>query len=281
MRYGIIISLSNVRDLVEAACEAEAAGWDALFVADALAIGTDKFPDMPWVDPWAALAAIAARTERIRIGTLLTPPSRRRPWKLAREVATLDQLSNGRMILSVGLGAAEHDGGFFKVGEAMDLKTRARLLDESLDILAGLWSGKPFSYAGEHYHVDKLSMLLPPVQQPRVPIWVVGVWPKEKSMQRALQWDGLIAQRYKGSPSDPRLTVDEVRTIKAYVDEHRTAATPFDILAGGATGSKSRKRAIETVRPYIEAGATWWVEENWGSEEKMRASVRQGPPRVD
>ncbi|MFL6212478.1 MAG: LLM class flavin-dependent oxidoreductase [Blastocatellia bacterium] len=281
MRYGIIISLSNVRDLVDAACDAEAAGWDGVFVADALAIGTDKFPDMPWFDPWVALAAIAARTERIRIGTLLTPPSRRRPWKLAREVATLDQLSNGRMILSAGLGAAEHDGGFFKVGEAMDLKTRAQLLDESLDILAGLWSGKPFSYAGQHYHIDRMSMLPPPVQQPRVPMWVVGVWPKEKSMQRALKWDGLIAQRYGASPSDGRLTPDEVRTIKAYVDEHRQAATPFDILSGGSTLGKSRKRAKEMVRSYIEAGATWWVEENWASEEKLRAHVRQGPPRVE
>ncbi|HKP13104.1 MAG TPA: LLM class flavin-dependent oxidoreductase [Blastocatellia bacterium] len=281
MRYGIILSLGDVCDLVELACEAEAAGWDAVFVADALAIGTDKFPAMPWFDPWVALAAIAARTERIRIGTLLTPPSRRRPWKLAREVATLDQLSKGRMILSVGLGAANDDGGFFKVGEATDLKTRARLLDESLDILAGLWSGEPFSYAGEHYQVERMSMLPPPVQRPRVPIWVVGVWPKEKSMRRALRWDGLIAQRYGGSPADGSLKPEEVRTIKAYVDEHRQATTPFDILAGGSTLGKSRKRAAEIVRPYIEVGATWWVEEIWASEEKVRARVHQGPPRVE
>ncbi|MFL6275691.1 MAG: LLM class flavin-dependent oxidoreductase [Blastocatellia bacterium] len=282
MRYGIVLSLGNACDLVDLACEAEAAGWDGVFVADAMAMGSDHFPDMPWFDPWVVLAAIAVRTERIRIGTLLTPPSRRRPWKLAREVATLDHLSKGRMILSVGLGAADDDGGFFKVGEATDLKTRARLLDESLDILAGLWSGQPFSYAGEHYHIDKMSMLPPPVQEPRVPVWVVGVWPKEKSMRRALQWDGLIAQRYGGSPADGSLTVDEIRTIKAYVDEHRTATTPFDILAGGSTGNKSRKRAVETVRPYIEAGATWWMEEAWASSEaKLRARVRQGPPRVE
>ena len=281
MRYGIVISLANVCDLVEAACEAEAAGWDAVFVADAIGIGTDQFPDMPWFDPWVALAAIAARTERVKIGTLLTPPSRRRPWKLAREVATLDQLSNGRVILSVGLGAAEHDGGFFKVGEAMDLKTRAQLLDESLDIVAGLWSGEPFSYAGEHYHVDRMSMLPPPVQRPRVPVWVVGVWPKEKSMRRAISWDGLIAQRYGASPADGRLKPEEVRTIKAYVDEHREATTPFDILAGGSTLGKSRKKAAEIVRPYIEAGATWWVEEIWAGEEKVRSRIRQGPPRVE
>jgi hypothetical protein len=126
-----------------------------------------------------------------------------------------------------------------------------------------------------------MTMLPPSVQQPRVPIWVVGVWPKEKSMRRALQWDGLIAQRYGGSPADGRMKPEEIRTIKAYVDEHRQATTPFEILAGDSTLGKSRKRAKEIVRPYIEAGATWWIEENWNSEAKIRAHVRQGPPRVD
>jgi hypothetical protein len=119
------------------------------------------------------------------------------------------------------------------------------------------------------------------VQQPRVPIWVVGVWPKEKSMRRALKWDGVILQRYGGSPADGRMKPEEIRTIKAYVDEHRQATTPFDILAGDSTLGKSRKRAREIVRPYIEAGATWWIEENWASEGKLRAHVRQGPPRVE
>jgi len=281
MRYGIIISTGDVGELAELAREAEAAGWDGVFIADALGIETKGFPASPWYDPWVALAAVALRTERVQIGTLLTPPSRRRPWKLAREVATLDHLSNGRMILSVGLGAAKDDGGFYKVGEAMDLKTRARLLDESIDIVAGLWSGKPFSYDGEHYHVDQMTLLPPPVQQPRVPIWVVGVWPKEKSMRRALLWDGIIPQRYGASPGDARLKPEEVRAIRAYVDEHRQAKTPFDILAGGATLGKSRKRAVEIVRPFIEAGATWWVEEVWASGDKVRARVRQGPPRAD
>jgi Luciferase-like monooxygenase len=281
MRYGIIISTGDVRELSEMACEAEAAGWDGVFIADALGIETKDFPATPWYDPWVALAAVALRTERVQIGTLLTPPSRRRPWKLAREVATLDHLSNGRMILSVGLGAAEDDGGFYKVGEAMDLKTRARLLDESIEIVAGLWRGKPFSYDGEHYHVDRMTLLPPPVQQPRVPIWVVGVWPKEKSMRRTIEWDGIIPQRYGASPGDARLKPDEVRAIKTYVDEHRQATTPFDILAGGATLGKSRKRATEMVRPFIEAGATWWVEEVWASGDKVRARIRQGPPRAD
>lgn len=280
MQYGIVISVSDVRELVNLACEAEAAGWDGVFIADAIGIEAKGVPASPWFDPWIALAAMAERTERVRLGPLITPPSRRRPWKLAREAATLDHLSNGRVILSLGLGAAEHDGGFYKVDEAMDLKTRAQLLDESLDIIAGLWSGKPFSYDGEHHHVDAMTLLPPPVQQPRLPIWVVGVWPKEKSMRRAIAWDGIIPQRYGASPAEARMKPDDVRALKAYVEEHRQAATPFDILAGGSTPSKSRKRAIEIVRPFIEAGATWWLEENWtASAAKVRARIQQGPPR--
>jgi alkanesulfonate monooxygenase SsuD/methylene tetrahydromethanopterin reductase-like flavin-dependent oxidoreductase (luciferase family) len=280
MQYGIIISVNEVRKLVELACEAEAAGWDGVFIADAIGIEVKEFPAAPWFDPWIALAAMAERTERVRLGPLITPPSRRRPWKLAREVATLDHLSSGRVILSLGLGAAEHDGGFYKVGEAMELKTRAQLLDESLAIIDGLWSGETFSYDGEHYHVDAMTQLPPPVQQPRVPIWVVGVWPKEKSMRRAIAWDGIIPQRYGASPAEARMQPDDVRALKAYVDEHRQATTPFDILTSGSTAGKSRKRAVEIVRPFIEAGATWWLEEDWmASEAKVRARIQQGPPK--
>src|SRR5204863_4018588 len=119
-------------------------------------------------------------TTRVRIGAVLTPVSRRRPWKLARETVTLDHLSHGRLVLPVGLGALD-DGGFGKVGEPTDRKTRAELLDEGLAILTGLWSGQPFSFHGEHYQVEELTFLPPPVQSPRIRIWVVGLWPHERS----------------------------------------------------------------------------------------------------
>src|SRR5215831_16462989 len=240
MKYGIEIPGGEPRTVGDLAHEAELAGWDGVFIADALAIGVKGQPDMPWFDTQVALTVIAMRTERIRIGTFIAAITRRRPWKLAREIMTLDHLSAGRLILGVGLGAAEDDGGFYKVGEAMALKTRAEILDETLAILTGLWTGKPFTFKGAHYSVDKLSMIPAPVQKPRIPIWVPGVWPKEKSMQRALRWDGIIPQKYKGSPADiPR--PEDTRNVAAYVDKNRTGDSEYDIIAGGSTPGKSRK----------------------------------------
>ena len=100
-------------------------------------------------------------------------------------------------------------------------------------------------------------MLPPPVQSPRIPIWVPGVWTKEKSMQRALRWDGIIPQKYK---SMARMTPAEVRELKQFVNEHRSLTTPFDIVVGGTTPGGNRKRAATIMRPFAEAGATWWLE---------------------
>jgi alkanesulfonate monooxygenase SsuD/methylene tetrahydromethanopterin reductase-like flavin-dependent oxidoreductase (luciferase family) len=193
---------------------------------------------------------------------------------------TLDHLSGGRLILGVGLGAAEHDGGFYKVGEVMDLKGRAEIMDETLAILEGLWKGKPFSFKGAHYHVDKLSMIPTPLQKPRIPIWVPGVWPREKSMQRALRWDGIIPQRYKGSPSD-RARPEDTSDIASYVRKNRKGRSGFDIIAGGSTSGKNRKKAVEKVRPFAEAGATWWIESVWAGGDKLRARIKEGPPRIE
>jgi alkanesulfonate monooxygenase SsuD/methylene tetrahydromethanopterin reductase-like flavin-dependent oxidoreductase (luciferase family) len=230
MQYGFVLEGGDVSTIGELTSEAEAAGWDGVFIADAVALEIKGHPPFPWFDPWIALTMMAMRTRRVRIGTLITPVSRRRPWKLARETVTLDHLSNGRVTLGVGLGAANDDGGFYKVGEATDLKVRAQLLDEGLDVLAGLWSGQPFSYSGEHYKVEEMTMLPTPVQTPRIPIWVVGVWPKERSMRRALRWDGIIPQKYK---SMEHLTPAEVRAMKQFIDERREQVTPFDIIVGG------------------------------------------------
>ena len=280
MKYGIEIQGGEPRTVGDLAHEAEEAGWDGVFIADALAIGFKGQPDMPWFDTQVALAVIAMRTQRISIGTLIVAVTRRRPWKLAREIMTLDHLSGGRLILGVGLGAAEHDQGFYKVGEEMDLKRRAEIMDETLAILIGLWSGKPFTFKGTHYKFDKMTMIPRPVQKPRIPIWVPGVWPKEKSMQRALRWDGIIPQKYKGSPADTAKPED-TREIAAYVAKNRRAKSTFDIIAGGSTPAKSPKKAAEKVRPFAEAGATWWIESVWSGEAKLRARIKAGPPRIE
>jgi hypothetical protein len=279
MKYGFVIDGGEANAISELSRDAEAAGWDGVFIADAVDIGMPNSPPFPWFDPWIVLAAMALCTERIRIGTMITPVPRRRPWKLARETVTLDQLSKGRLIFGAGLGAAEDDGGFYKVGEAMDIKVRASRLDEGLAILVGLWSGKPFSFSGDHYKVKEMMMLPTPVQTPRIPVWVPGVWTKEKSMRRALRWDGIIPQKYK---SMERMTPAEVQELKKLVDNNRSVSTPFDIVVGGTTPGGNRKRAAVKVGPFAEAGATWWLESmmmfSW---DKIVKRVKQGPPRLD
>ncbi|MDQ6662695.1 MAG: LLM class flavin-dependent oxidoreductase, partial [Chloroflexota bacterium] len=265
----------------ELAVEAEAAGWDGVFIPDCIAIETEDFPPQPTYDPWIVLAIMAVHTKRVHLGTMLTPVSRRRPWKLAHETVTLDHLSNGRLILPVGLGAAGDDAGFYKVGEEMDMKARAQLLDECLDILNGLWSGQPFSYNGQHYHIQEMTLLPPPVQSPRIPVWVVGAWPRMKSMQRALRWDGILPTKKDGS--DEPMTPADIQAMKAFVDKHRTSTTSFDIVWEGETPGGNREQATSIVQPWAEAGATWWMESRWGSDvtlDDVQRRIQQGPPRI-
>lgn len=271
-KYGFIITSGDPHTVAELAGEAEEAGWDGVFYWDGICIG-----DMETYDPWIVMAAMAMRTERVRIGAVITPPARRRPWKLARETMTLDHVSGGRLVLPVGLGALD-DGGFSKVGEPVDKKVRAALLDESLEILTGLWGGEPFSYEGEHYRLEEMTFRPPPVQRPRVPVWVVGAWPSKKSMNRALRYDGVLAATTRGG-----VTPEDVREIRAYADENRPAGVPFDIVVEGETPGDDPEEAVSVVRPFVEAGATWWVESPWSppnEPEDLRRRIRQGPPRV-
>jgi len=266
MKYGLHMPNIDARTLAELAHEGEAAGWDGLFVWDGI-----------WgIDAWVSLAAVAIRTERMRIGTIITPPSRRRPWKLASEAVTLDHLSNGRFILPVGLGAP--DTGFDKVGEETDRKTRAQMLDESLEIMTGLWRGQPFSYEGHHYQVRDVTFSPTPVQSPRIPIWVVGAWPRPKSMRRVIRYDGILPEGI-ARPAD-------LRQMKQYIETHRTETTPFDIVFQGDTPGDNPVKAAEIIRPWAEAGITWWLEAIWdkpmnrGGIEGMRARIKQGPPKL-
>lgn len=282
MQYGFVFPNGDVHSIAEMAAEAEEAGWDGVFIPDCIYIDSESDHKMPGFDPWIVLAAMAMRTKRVRIGTMLTAPSRRRPWKLARETATLDQLSNGRLVLPVGLGALD-DAGFTRVGEVIDRKTRAQMLDESLEILAGLWGGQTFSFKGEHYSVQNLTFLPPPVQSPRIPIWVVGAWPKMKSMRRVLRWDGLLPNMLNDDGSFAEITPADLRDMKRFIDEQRTETTPFDIIWEGRTPGEDREKAAAIVRPWAEEGATWWMEAMWtapNGPDDVRKRVRQGPPCI-
>lgn len=276
MRYGFVIPGGDVEALIEMAQEIEAAGWDAVFVGDGV-YGTD---------PWIALAAIAVRTTRVRLGPLVTPASRRRPWKLASETATLDRLSHGRVILPVGLGAI--NTGFEQVGERTDRTLRAQLLDEGLEVVTRFWSGQPFDYDGRHYHVHwDMQWSYSPVQRPRIPIWVVGAWQRERSLSRAVRYDGVLAVKMDVSGPSSGMTADDIRALKQFITERRERGIggepPFDIVLEGVTPLGDRAGADEAVRPLAEAGATWWIESMWdepGGLDVVRARIRQGPPKV-
>jgi hypothetical protein len=257
---------------------AEAAGWNAIFVPDGIAIQGFNGQPMAMYDPWVMLAAIAARTQRIQMGPLIAAVPRRRPWTLAKQTSTLDRLSNGRLIFAAGLGAAPDDGGFSKVGEPLDLKTRADLMDECLAIVDSLWTGKPCSFSGKHFRVDDMTMFPPPVQKPRIRTWVVGVWPREKSMNRVLRWDGIVVQKYKGQPGQKTDPAD-IQAVREFVEKNRKLSTAFDIVAGGATPKKNPQSVLPYVKSLADAGATWWIEEMWGLQEKdYLPRIQQGPP---
>ncbi len=277
LKSGLVFPGGPARTAAEFAREAEKAGWDGFFVWEPV-----------WgVDAWVTLAAAAMRTRRIRLGTMITPLSRMRPWKLASETVTLDHLSNGRVILAVGLGAT--DTGFESFGEVTDRKTRAELLDEGLEVLTGLWRGQPFHYDGKHYKIKEATFFPPPppVQSPRIPIWVVGAWPRAKSMRRVLRYDGLLPNPMTPEGKHRKLTPKDIREMKAFVEANRTETTPFDIVVEGTTPGGNGKRAAAIVRKWADAGATWWIEAMWGTVGKrdglkaVLQRIQQGPPKLE
>jgi alkanesulfonate monooxygenase SsuD/methylene tetrahydromethanopterin reductase-like flavin-dependent oxidoreductase (luciferase family) len=287
MRFGITVpafaDFSDPRTLAELAHDAEVAGWDGFFIWDAVFFDPTFHPI---ADPWVSLAAVALNTQRMRIGTMVTPIARRRPWKLARETVSVDRISNGRLILGVGLGdPVQWDFGFFM--DETDSKIRAQRLDEGLEILKGLWSGEPFSYQGEQYNVKEVIFRPTPVQSPRIPIWVGGWWPNKPPLRRAARWDGVCPAKWGGT-----ITPDEWRDLLAYIQKYRITDSPFDAVHSGATPGDNLTQAAELVESYAEAGVTCWIEPvdpwrfGWSFEVPwdpeatilMRERIRQGPP---
>jgi alkanesulfonate monooxygenase SsuD/methylene tetrahydromethanopterin reductase-like flavin-dependent oxidoreductase (luciferase family) len=265
MKFGFVVPWGDAADVADMAVAAEANGWGALFVWEGL-YGTDA---------WVSLAVAATRTTHLRLGTMLTPVSRRKPWELASQVATVDRLSGGRVILTVGLGAI--DSGFEAFGEQTDRKIRAELLDESLDIMQGLWTGKPFGYEGAHYRLQPSDFpsIGHTVQTPRPPIWCVGALGREKSMTRVAKLDGLVPQ-----------VIDEHGARQPSLDELAAAVAglrpvvgerPFDVVV-------EANDAEHSPAAWAAAGATWWIESMWGAMSEADPvgaamdRLEQGPP---
>jgi alkanesulfonate monooxygenase SsuD/methylene tetrahydromethanopterin reductase-like flavin-dependent oxidoreductase (luciferase family) len=282
MHYGLTLPITGVdgslSHLVDLAQLAEDAGWNGVFLEDYIVYWAgDQYP---LYDPWLTLAAMAMRTSRIRLGITITPLARRRPWKVAREAITLDHLSRGRLIVGVGLGDS-HDKSFTGVsGEALDPRVRAEMLDEGLEILTGLWTGQPFSYTGKHYQVREMTMLPVPLQQPRIPVWVGGFWPRQRPALRAARWDGFCAAKVDPSGKYARLSPEDVPAMQAFFTQHQSATTPFEIITEGSTPGHDLAAAADMVRPFAEAGLSWWIESLPDGADAMRRRVRQGPPRT-
>ena len=288
MKHGFIFTGTEPNLAVELAPLAEESGWDAFFVWEGI-----------WAtDPWATLAAAAMVTDRIRLGTMLTPVPRRRPWELAGQTMTVDRLSNGRVILSAGLGVPQkYEPRFWIFEDDPGRKLRAELLDEGLELMQHLWRAEPFEYHGEHFHAHRTHTMLPPaiVQHPRIPTWVVGVWPRMKSMRRVAQYDGWIPNYAppnadgvdpveQGRTYTPEIAAEAIAWIHAEREKAGLADRPFDITQEGTTGGVDKVADAAVVRPWADAGVTWWLEADWNvAADKVadysRTRIIAGPPR--
>lgn len=278
MRYGFVMSTGDARDVADAAVLAERAGWDGIFTWEAV-----------WgVDAWVSLTAATMVTGRIRLGTMLTPLPRIKPWDLASRVSTLDRLSGGRVQLAVGLGALHEGWTAFEADEGR--RTRAEKLDEGLAVYDGLMQGQPFAFSGKHYRVRPTDFVLPPppVQRPRVPVWVVGAHPAPRSMARAARWDGLLPN-YVGdggaaAPATPDLLARAVAACRAAREGAGMTWEGYDVVVEGTSAPGAA--GWRTVEPWARAGGTWWIEADWsgytGATDalaRLRARIEAGPPR--
>ncbi|HUH07431.1 MAG TPA: LLM class flavin-dependent oxidoreductase [Egibacteraceae bacterium] len=281
IRYAIGVpavgEYGDPRVIAELAREADQSGWDGFFIWEHVLYHE---PSTAVVDSTVALAAAAMVTDHVRLGAMVTPIARRRPWKLARETASLDVLSGGRLVLGAGLGSMDEEYAAF--GEDADPRVRAEKLDEGLEILAGLWSGEPFSFAGRHLRVESAQMRPPPLQTPRIPVWVGGRWPNKAPFRRAARWDGVMPT-HSDYPLGETMPPADLRAALEYIAAHRAAPAPFDVVLEGRTDGSDPEAAAEKVRPYIEVGITWWVEAlGWwrGPLATARERIGQGPPRA-
>jgi alkanesulfonate monooxygenase SsuD/methylene tetrahydromethanopterin reductase-like flavin-dependent oxidoreductase (luciferase family) len=249
------------------AADAEEAGWHGLFVWDHVRW---REPVAAVADPWITLAAVATATERIRLGPMVTPLARRRPVKVARETASLDLLSRGRLTLGVGLGSDRFGEEFSRTGEQLDDGVRAQMLDESLAILAAAWSGDAFDHRGDHYRSQGISFRPRPAQQLGPRVWVAGFPGKARPRRRAARHDGFFPVNLT-HPDQLAEAVSHITELRAGAGSGR----PYDVAVG--------LPADADLAPYAQAGATWWMtdfEPDTVTLDEVRSVLRNGPARL-
>ena len=267
---------SNPSLLADLAEEAEQAGWDGYFLWDVLPSNGSAVT----VDPWIALAAMAVKTKSIILGPMITPLARRRPWKVALEALSLDHLSNGRLILGVGLGATSN---YETWGEGSSPKILAQKLDESLEIITKLWSGETISHDGAHYKIHLAQYSKRPIQHPRIPIWVAGYWPNKAPMRRASAWDGAFPFKGDMQNYNEMLSPAQVKDIIAYISLHRNISSPIEIAHAGVLTGERTPEQVNLIKEYADAGIDWWMEHIYPDRftlEEVRQWIRKGPPEI-
>jgi alkanesulfonate monooxygenase SsuD/methylene tetrahydromethanopterin reductase-like flavin-dependent oxidoreductase (luciferase family) len=254
--------LSDPLVVARLAADAEAAGWHGVFVWDHLRW---EAPVRRVADSWITLAAIACATERIRLGPMVTPLPRRRPVKVARETATLDVLSGGRLTLGVGIGEDRFGREFSKTGEQLDDRVRGQMLDEALEILTAAWSGEPVHHQGDHYTVDDVEFLPRPVQRPGVPVWIAGFRGNARPIRRAARYDGFFPVNLE----HPDQLAEVVATV---IELRQDPSAPYDFVVSLPVGVDPD--------PWEQTGATWLLQSldlERVSSDQVRGVLRDGP----
>ncbi len=284
MKFGFFFpnfkAFGEPNNCIKIAQEIEKFGWDGIFFWDhILHLNRPRLVS----DPWIVMAGIAAVTKRIKFGTMITPLTRRRPWKVARETVTLDRLSNGRFILGIGLGAPKKTD-FEIFGEEGNDIIRGEMLDESLEIITSLWKGDPFKFNGKHYQIKEPVTFLPkPVQRSRIPIWVGGYWPRKPPFRRAARFDGIIPG---GTKINGKAREKSYQEIMEYIEFHKEKEniirrTPFDLIHYGPLPT-NETRAAKKIIELENLGVTWWLmppKSNHGEFEEALKLVQRSPPK--
>jgi len=268
-KFGIYIAnhgiTSNPQDYVKLAKSAEECGWEGFFLWDHVFL--PWAPEQDVLDPWVILSAIATQTNKLTLGTTVTPLARRRPMVIAREAITLDRLSNGKFILGVGLGGTEE---LKAIGDEENPKIRGEMLDESLEILKGLWSGKPFTFDGQHYKIKEPVQFKP---AGNIKIWVGGNWPNKKPFRRAAKYDGIFPLKAGGV--DPQ----DYKEILSYIGKYRESMESFDLVKSILTIKDKEHDAY--IHEFIDMGLDWLLEAFWPercSLKEIQKRIEQGPP---
>jgi alkanesulfonate monooxygenase SsuD/methylene tetrahydromethanopterin reductase-like flavin-dependent oxidoreductase (luciferase family) len=263
VRTGVFLpifdELADPSTLARLAARAEERGWDGVFLWDHVVY---RSPTRSATDPWISLAAMAAATERVQLGPMVTPLARRRPWIVARQAVALDHLSGGRLVLGLGLGLDSSGGELSRFGEEVDDRRRAGMLDEGLTVLTGLLSGERVELRGEHYTVDDVAFLPGPARPGGIPIWLAARWPNRRPVARALRYDGVFL-----------IDTDEPADLAGLVGEVRALGRRFDVVVEGLPG--------DDVAGWRAAGATWWLasfDPFDATVATVEAAIDAGPP---